>query len=348
MLKIGIIGCGKISELRHAPEYTANPNAEIVGFYDFFPERAKELAEKFGGKAYESVEALLKDVDAVSVCTANNNHAESTIQALNAGKHVLCEKPMAISLKECEDMVEAAEQNRKLLMIGHNQRFTKVHNEARKLIREGKLGKVLMFHTRFGHSGPEVWTGTGNTWFFDKKRAVMGAMADLGIHKTDLIHFLLDDPIVKVSATVKALDKKYPDGTPISVDDNAMCLYETKSGVIGTLHVSWTLYNAKEDNSTVIYGTEGVLRIYADPTCPLILEKKDGTEVRYDDLEEIVTNEDQKAGKHKSTGVIDAFVAAIEEGKATPCTGAEAMKAMRVVFAAAEAAETGKTIEVHH
>lgn len=348
MLKIGIIGCGKISELRHAPEYTDNPDVQIVGFYDFFPERAKALADKFGGRVYESVEEMLKDVDAVSVCTANNNHAESTIMALDAGKHVLCEKPMAISLEECEAMVEAAERNRKLLMIGHNQRFSKAHVEAKRLIREGKIGKVLMFHTRFGHSGPEVWTGTGNTWFFDKKRAVLGALADLGIHKTDLIHFLLEDPIVKVSANIHALDKTYPDGTPISVEDNAMCLYETRSGVMGTMHVSWTLYNAKEDNSTVIYGTEGVMKLYADPKCPLIVEKKDGTVVRYKDMEEILTNEEQKAGKLKSTGVINAFVDAIENGKRTPATGAEALKAMRVIFAAEEAARTGKTVEVKH
>jgi len=83
MLKVGIIGCGKITEVRHAPEYDENPNVEIAGFYDFFPEKARAMAEKYGGKAYDSMEALLaSDVDAVSVCVANDSHASASIAAL--------------------------------------------------------------------------------------------------------------------------------------------------------------------------------------------------------------------------------------------------------------------------
>lgn len=348
MLKVGIIGCGKIAELRHAPEYTENPNCQLAGFYDFVPERARALGEQFGAPAFDSVQALLENVDAVSVCSANNAHAAATIQALEAGRHVLCEKPMATTLADCEAMVAAARKSGKLLMLGHNQVFAPAHVKARELIRAGEIGRPLMFHTTFGHSGPEIWTGTGNTWFFDKKRAALGALADLGIHKTDLMHYLLDDEIVKVSATIRTLNKTYPDGTPISVDDNALCLYETAKGVVGTLHVSWTLYNSREDNSTRLYGTEGVLRMYDDPDCPLILERRDGSIVRFDDLERITTNDEQKAGKRRSTGVIDAFVDAIVAGKPTPASGEQALKAMRVIFAAGESAKAGCAVEVRH
>lgn len=348
MLRVGIIGCGKIAELRHAPEYTENPACKLVGFYDFVPERAQALADQFDAKAFGSVQALLDSVDAVSVCSANNAHAAATIQALEAGRHVLCEKPMATTLADCEAMVAAAKKSGKLLMLGHNQLFAAAHVKAKELIQAGEIGQPLMFHTTFGHSGPEIWTGTGNTWFFDKKRAVLGALADLGIHKTDLMHFLLDDDVVSVSATIKTLHKTYPDGSPITVDDNALCLYETEKGVVGTLHVSWTLYNSREDNSTRLYGTKGILRMYDDPDCPLILERKDGSVVRFDDLEKITTNDEQNAGKRKSTGVIDAFVDAIVDGKPTPANGEQALKAMRVIFAAEESAKTGKKIEVTH
>lgn len=110
MIKIGVIGCGKISQVRHFPEYAAHPGAELAGYYDLNYERASRMAEQYGGTAYGTLEELLEDpqIDAVSVCTANNTHAAVTIRALEAGKHVLCEKPMAVTIDECERMVEAA------------------------------------------------------------------------------------------------------------------------------------------------------------------------------------------------------------------------------------------------
>ena len=109
MFNIGIIGCGKIAQVRHIPEYAGHPQARLSGFYDLNQERARELAEKWGGKAYSSWEEMLADpgIDAVSVCVANNAHAQLSIAALRAGKHVLCEKPMATTLADCEAMVAA-------------------------------------------------------------------------------------------------------------------------------------------------------------------------------------------------------------------------------------------------
>ena len=195
MVKVGIIGCGKIAQVRHIPEYLDNPNAKLTGLYDLNLQRAKELAEKYDCKSYESVEEMLADpeIDAVSVCVANHVHAEITIAALKAGKHVLCEKPMATKLKDCQMMVDTAEQMSKKLMIGQNQRFAKAHAEAKKLIERGDIGSVLTFKTTFGHGGPETWSvdaGPQN-WFFDKKRAAMGAMADLGVHTVSYTHLTL-------------------------------------------------------------------------------------------------------------------------------------------------------------
>ena len=347
MLKIGIIGCGKITQVRHAPEYQENPNCEIVGFYDFFPERAAAMAEEYGGKAFESMEALLaSDVDAVSVCVANDSHAQASIAALKAGKHVLCEKPMAVKLEDCVEMVKTAEATGRLLMIGQNQRFAKAHVEARKMIEEGKLGRILAFHTTFGHPGPEGWTGQANSWFFDKRRAAFGALADLGVHKTDLLHFLLGERITQVSAKFITLDKRYPDGRPIDVDDNAFCIYTTESGAVGSMHVSWTFYG-QEDNSTRLYGTEGILRIYDDPVYSLIFEKRDGTVERVA-LDQMTSNKEQTSGGRTSTGVIDAFVDSVLAGKRPPVDGAEALKAMQVIFAAERSAIEGRAVQVDY
>jgi predicted dehydrogenase len=345
MLKVGIIGCGKITEVRHAPEYAENHDVELVAFYDIFPEKAQAMANKYGGKAYSTIDELLSsDIDAVSVCTANFDHASSTIKALKAGKHVLCEKPMATILTDCEAMLDEAEKAGKLLMLGHNQRFSKAHVKAREIIESGMLGKILAFRTTFGHPGPEGWTGQANSWFFDKAKSHFGAMADLGVHKTDLIHFLLGEPIVEVYARIGTLDKRYPDGTLINVDDNAFCLYTTASGAIGSMHVSWTFYG-EEDNSTRIYGTKGILRLYDDPSCSLIFEKKNG-EIQHIELDKLVSNKEQTSGGRVSTGVIDHFVDSILGRTTCRIDGREAFKAMRVVFAAEESARSGKTISL--
>ena len=343
MVKVGIIGCGKIAQVRHIPEYLDNPNAKLTGLYDLNLQRAKELAEKYDGKSYESVEEMLADpeIDAVSVCVANHVHAEITIAALKAGKHVLCEKPMATKLKDCQMMVDTAEQMSKKLMIGQNQRFAKAHAEAKKLIERGDIGSVLTFKTTFGHGGPETWSvdaGPQN-WFFDKKRAVMGAMADLGVHKTDLIQYLLNDTVEETTAKVTTLDKKDSNGNLIGVDDNAICIYKMKSGIIGTMTASWTYYG-EEDNSTIIYGTEGMLKIYHDPKYCIELIRKDGGKVFYD-IDQIQTNDNQT-----KSGIIDAFVESVENDTEPAVPGKSVLSAMKAIFGSLKSSELGRTVRV--
>ena len=342
-IRVGIIGCGKIAQVRHIPEYAANPHTEVYGFYDINLARAEELAEKYNGKAYASYEELLADpaIEAVSVCAANHVHAEITVAALKAGKHVLCEKPMAVTLEECEAMVAAARESGKYLMIGQNQRLAKAHAKAKELIEQGAIGKVLTFRTIFGHGGPETWSidPGSNVWFFDKTKAAMGAMADLGIHKTDMIQYVLGSKIVKTQAVLSTLDKKDATGNLIGVDDNAICIYQMENGVIGTMTASWTYY-AAEDNTTVIYGTKGELRLYDDPKYSVQQINADGTRIDYQ-IDQIQTNDNQTA-----SGVIDLFVDCLVEKKEPEISGANVLHAMKAVFASIESSAKGCAIEV--
>ncbi len=151
MIRIGIIGCGKIAEVRHAPEFNENSHCKITAFYNRTTETAERFARQYGGKVYTSVEDLLSsDVDAVSVCVANSQHAAITIRALEAGKHVLCEKPMATTLEDCEDMVQASKDSGKYLMIAMNQRLAKAHIEAKKIIDSGEMGILINASRRLG------------------------------------------------------------------------------------------------------------------------------------------------------------------------------------------------------
>ena len=343
MLKIGILGCGKIAQVRHIPEYTANENCEIVAFFDLCRERAEEMAQKFGGKAYDSAEALLADpnVDAVSVCVANAAHADLAVRALRAGKHVLCEKPMATTLADCEGMIAAAKETGKRLLIGQNQRFAKAHVLAKELVENGTVGKILTFRTTFGHGGPETWSITPGkgTWFFDKKLAAMGVMADLGVHKTDAVRFMLGEDVARVTARLVTLDKRGEDGELIGVDDNAVCIYEMTGGAVGTMTASWTHYGM-EDNSTVLYGTKGILRIYDDPAHSVVLIKADGTRTDYD-VDAIQTNDNQTA-----SGVIDEFVSALTEMRPSVLDAEGIIGSMQAVFAAIRSAESGRPEDV--
>ncbi|MFL6562918.1 MAG: Gfo/Idh/MocA family protein, partial [Bacillus sp. (in: firmicutes)] len=277
-LRVGVIGCGSIAQHRHLPEYKANKNVELVAVCDSNEERAREVAEKFGAEAYTSFEELLKnaEVDAVSVCTPNYLHAPISIAALNAGVHVLCEKPMATSTEEAEAMIAAAKESGKKLMIGHNQRFVPSHQRARRLIESGEIGKIYSFRTAFGHGGPEGWSVDGKeSWFFQKDKAFVGAMGDLGVHKTDLLRYVLGEEIVEVGSFVETSAKDFAD-----VDDNAVCVLKTESGIIGTLAASWA-YVSKEDNSTIIYGEKGILRLEDDPTNSLVVQYANGEVVNY-------------------------------------------------------------------
>ncbi len=342
MINIGVIGCGKIAQVRHLPEYASHPSVRISGVCDAEKSRAVEVAERYHTKAYASYEDMLKDenVDAVSVCTANHSHCEITLKALEAGKHVLCEKPMAVTYAECKEMVETAKRTGRFLMIGHNQRLAKAHRKAKELVEKGEIGRIITFKSTFGHSGPENWAvDKNNIWFFNKSAASFGAMADLGVHKTDLIQFLLSDRIKEVLAVTGTLDKKDNQGNAIGVDDNAICIYKLESGIIGNINVSWSYYG-EEDNSTVLYGTEGCMRIYDNPDYSIVIEKGNGQKTLYA-IDKIQTNDRQN-----NSGVIDCWVSCLENKIPPEISGEEAFYAMKAVFAALESARTGHIISV--
>jgi UDP-N-acetylglucosamine 3-dehydrogenase len=338
-LRVGVIGCGSIAIHRHLPEYSSNNNVELVAVCDINEERAQATAEKYGAKAFTSYEELVSSglVEAVSVCTPNYLHAPITIAALNAGLHVLCEKPMATSKQEAEEMIAAAKTNGKKLMIAHNQRFVPSHQRARQLIQSGEVGKIYSFRTAFGHGGPEGWSVDGkDSWFFEKEKAFVGAMGDLGVHKTDLLRYVLGEEITEVGSFVETNAKEFA-----TVDDNAVCVLKTESGIIGTLAASWA-YTSKEDNSTIIYGEKAILRLEDDPINSLVVQYANGEIVNYQ-LGKIQSND---AEGQNNSRVIDQFVDAVILNHEVPVTGEEGMKSLEVILAALESNETKRIVRV--
>ena len=338
-IRIAVIGCGSIAKYRHLIEYNNNTQVEIVAVCDINEARVKETAEKYRAKAYTSYKILLasENIDAVSVCLPNYLHAPVSIAALNAGAHVLCEKPMATSREEAEQMIEAARRSNKKLMIGHNQRFVSSHQKAKRLIEQGEVGKIYSFRTSFGHGGPEGWSAEGaDSWFFKKDQAFIGAMGDLGVHKADLLRYLLGEEFTEVGAFVETNAKEN-----INVDDNATLILKTKSGIVGTLAASWA-YTAKEDNSTILYGEKATLRLEDDPEYSLIVQYNNGEVVKYE-LDGIQSNED---GGQTTSHTIDHFVESILQDTNPLIDGEEGKKSLEVILGALESVETKRIISL--
>ncbi|NRR20069.1 Gfo/Idh/MocA family protein [Brevibacillus sp. MS2.2] len=342
-IKVGIIGCGSIANERHAPEYHHHPNVELFLVFDPNPDRAQKLVAKYGGTVAASWREVVHhpEIQAISDCSTNEMHHIITTEALLAGKHVLCEKPIATTSEGAEVMLAAAEATGAILMIDHNQRLVIAHQKARQIIDSGELGRILSFKTSFGHKGPEHWSinKTNATWFFKKNRSALGVAGDLGIHKVDLLRYLLQDEIVQVSALTAILDKKDEEGLPIEVCDHMVCLLRTKSGAVGTASFSWSYYG-EEDNSTILYGERGVMKIFADPEKDIEVITATG-ERRVERTGAIQTNDHQT-----NSGVIDAFVDAIQNQTTPIVTGKDGLIALLIIEAAMESAATGKTISL--
>lgn len=334
-VKVGVIGCGSIARMRHIPELNSNPNAEIVAVCDYVKQNTEKISREYHvKKTYTDYKDMLEtsELDAVYVCATNILHAKMTVDALQAGKHVLCEKPMATNLEDAKKMIETADKTGKFLMIGHNQRLSPANKKAKEIIKSGRLGKMLTFNLVFGHQGCDYWVADKlDTWFFKKEQSGFGSSADLGIHKADLIRWLLGEEIVGVSAIAGAISKKDGNGHRIPVDDNAVCLLKSASGVIGTLTSSWTY--AREENATTLHFENGEIRIGSDPYFDLVVNLKNGASESY-----------KFAAANQRSGVTDTFINCIMSEKKPDISGSEGYRALKIIIACHQSSNEKRAI----
>lgn len=319
-LRIGIIGCGKIAQIRHIPEYLLNEGVEVVAVSDVNYKRAKEVATNNDIPFYfQNYRELLNmpDIDAVSVCTPNATHAEVTIQALYNQKHVLVEKPIAINIEDAEKMVNLAQTKNKILMVGYNQRLNPIHNWVKSYIKHEGIGKVYQFQSNFQHGGPGNWSIDGkNSWFFDRKEAGFGVTVDLGVHKLDLLQWLINDEIYQAQSFLSFNDKA-------SVEDNAVFIIKTKSGILGTFSFSWN--NPQQDHRTVIYGEKGRI-ILGESYHGAIVELNSGEVIEKE------LNPQLRPDGFLNSGVVDDFVQCVRTGRRATASGLEALKTMKILL----------------
>ena len=268
-VKVGIIGCGGIAKGKHLPSLAKLDSVEIVAFCDFAKERAEEAAAVYGGKeakVYSDYQELLKDpsIDVVHVCTPNNYHYETTVAALEAGKHVMCEKPMAKTAEEGRKMVEAAKRTGKKLTIGYQNRFRPDSQYLHKLCANGELGEVYFAKAH------AIRRRAVPTWgvFLDAEKQGGGPLIDIGTHALDLTLWMMNNykPQVVMGSTFHKLGKKENaanawgswDPAEFQVEDSAFGFIKMENGATIILESSWALNTLDEDEAKcTLSGTEG-------------------------------------------------------------------------------------------
>jgi predicted dehydrogenase len=269
-LKIGLIGVGGIAESRHIPAYLKlSEQVEITAVSDVNLERAKEVAAKYNiAEVYEDYHNMLNQVDAVTVCTPNKFHSEITIASLKAGVHVLCEKPMASSIKECEEMIAAAEQSGKVLAIAYHYRFMKNSQAAKRVMLAKEVGNPLV--TRVQGLRRRKVPGWGV--FTNKELQGGGSLIDYGCHLLDLSLWLMGNPKpIEVSGSTYNNLSKSPEQVnqwgefnheTFDVDDHVTAYVKFDTGASMLLETSWAA-NIREDAEHVsISGDKGGLEVF--------------------------------------------------------------------------------------
>jgi len=252
-IKFALIGCGRIAQ-RHA-EHIDN-FGELVAVCDIIANKADTLAEKYGARSYYKIEELLqneKEVQVISICSPNGLHASHTIAALNAGYHVLCEKPLAISVYDCGEMIKAAERANKRIFAIKQNRFNPPIEAVKNAIDDGKLGKIYSiqlncFWNRNNYYYENSWKGT--------KSLDGGTLYTQFSHFIDLLYWMIGD-----MKNVKAYMNNYAHQGIIEFEDTGVVIVEFYNGAIGTINYTVNSYEKNMEGSLTIFAENGTVKI---------------------------------------------------------------------------------------
>ena len=356
-LKVGIIGCGAIAEQKYHLAISSIPEAEVVAFCDIIPEKAVALSKIFkapDAKIYEDYKELIKDgsIDVVHVCTPNISHAPITVAALNAGKHVMCEKPMATSYKDAKLMCETAKEKGKILSVGYQYRCRPEPLFLKEMCKNDELGEIYFAKAHaLRRRGVPTW-GV----FLKEEEQGGGPLIDIGTHALDMTLWMMDNykPKTVMGTVYKKLGDK-PDCGNIfgpwsteeyTVEDSAFGFVIMENGATVILESSWALNTLEEGEAMcTLCGTKagadmrGGLRIASDNHGKFIDIKPDFDEgmIAYVPGVVLYTPEEKEA-----RNVYDAIL----YGKELRVKPEQAAVVTQILEAIYESAKTGKPVEL--
>ena len=334
--RVALIGAGGIANTHHKGYVAAG--ASVVAIAEPFESTRLRREAEWNVRGFSSVADLLEwgEFDAVSVCTPNAHHGPATIAAARAGKHVLCEKPLSMSIKECEAMIEAAKKAKVVLQTGHHLRANLLVEKARQLIQSGALGRVTFIRLRQTHD----WGGnkTINPGFALWKNSGGGTLLDNGCHMMDLARNLGGD-VKNVFCRMGTLGAWQSE---VEVEDTSLVSLEFENGTIGSVENAWTATGWEE--GFWVYGTEGALEC-TNRTGPRTLRhahrSSSGTD--WTKLDETVYAFADEGGHSRE---VAAFISSVRHGTPVICTGEDGLESVRLVLTSYESAKKGKPVNL--
>ena len=334
-VRIGILGTGIIVSDYHALTLQHNRRAEVVAAANLHPESLERLAKSFDiPRTYTDFGEMAQDrgVDAVVIGLPNYLHAPVTVQMLEAGKHVLCEKPMALNVAEAEAMVDASQRTGRKLMIAHMWRFDPEILWLKNVVANGRLGRV------FKAKSHAVWLYEGpapGSWFVTPQFAGGGALADMGIHSIDTLRFVLGD--ARPTKVFASVGTHFED---IELEDTATVLLEFEGGVVGLIEAGWYhLYADGLEGYTQVFGTKGYARA-------LPSELHTHVEGVWSVTHPQIPERQQQCDMPMYQAQMDHFLECILEDSDPSPSGTDGLWAMRVLEAAYRSAELGEAVVI--
>lgn len=324
-MKIGMMSFAHMHANSYADSLMQISGVEIAAIFDEDQERGREVAAKYNTTHYNEQSEFLKlDLDAVIICSENSRHKEMVINAANAKKHILCEKPIATNVEDAQEMIQVCEENKVILQVAYPVRFSSPIQQLKEMVDQGEFGEIIAFRTTNRGQNP-------GGWFIDEEQSGGGAVLDHTVHMVDIMRWLLNEEVIEVHATVDSYFHQ------VEIDDAGLLTLEFSNGVIASHDASWsrfTEYPMWGDVTIEVIGTKQTVKVDAFAE-HLRVFSNNSKSLEY-----------QFFGNDMDFGLILDFIDCVKEGRAPSITGFDGLKSMEVALAAYQSGKLNKSIKL--
>jgi UDP-N-acetyl-2-amino-2-deoxyglucuronate dehydrogenase len=336
-IRFGLIGCGRIAP-RHAQSISELAHARLVAVADVIASRAERYAKEYQAEAYADYRRLLerRDIDVVNICAPSGMHAQMAIDAMQAGKHIIVEKPMALTLEDADRMIATAKSIGVKLCVVLQNRYNPPMQDLRHVVDEGRLGKILLGNATVRWYRPQEYYEDGwhGAWAMDG-----GALMNQSIHHIDALQWLMGE-VESVFAYTATLAHK------MQAEDTGVAVLKFKSGAIGSVEGSTVTFPENLEGSVALFGEHGSVKVGGTALNRKVIWKIEGALEHEKELlrRDEVDPPSIYGFSHKA--VIADMIAAIEQNRAPTTDGIAARKSVALVLAMYESARTGQPVKM--